>query len=154
MKSRTLTKNKFNAIRNELLNTDRPQADIAADYQVSTSSVSTVNNEASWQNHLAHKNGRTSLRKRRAADLKSQTRQEQAKQAGLHPHTREERSTGTTTNHFGAIHGVPVDARKPMGEVLLDRVRKVEAEAINSNRALLVVAAVLSTAVVILALTK
>lgn len=154
MKSRTLTKNKFNAIRNELLNTDRPQADIAADYQVSTSSVSTVNNEATWQNHLAHKTGRTTLRKRRAADLKAQTKREQAQQAGLNPQTREERSPDSMTNHFGSIHGVPVDSRKTAGTVLLDRIRKVEADVVNSNRALLVVVAVLSTAVVILAFTK
>lgn len=46
-----LKKNQFDAIRHELLNTARTQAIIAADYQVSSTMVSVVNNVGSWTNY-------------------------------------------------------------------------------------------------------
>ena len=62
MTTRTIKKNTFDAIRNELLTTDRPQSTIAADYQVSPSTVSWINNVRTWQNHLVGKKALSPLR--------------------------------------------------------------------------------------------
>lgn len=91
MKSKTLTRSVFQAIRNELLGTDRHQTDIAVDYKVSASSVSTVNNEGTWENHLSHKNGTKTLRQRRKVTVAAQTKRELADNAGLTPHDATDR---------------------------------------------------------------
>lgn len=90
MKSRNLTKKVFNAIRNELLSNDRNHSDLAADYGVSSSTVSLVNNEGTWENHLAYTRAKKSLRQRRKDAVAKQSKKERAEKAGLHPKPREE----------------------------------------------------------------
>lgn len=87
MGNHKLKKHQFQAIRNELLDTtrNRTQADIAADYQVSSSMVSLVNNVRSWGNYLTGTKAKTPLRGSVSQTQPTQTKSEQAQQAGLNP---------------------------------------------------------------------
>jgi len=90
MGQRTLKRIGFFAIARQLRETNRTQADIAADYNVSSSTVSVINQAGSWENYLA---GKTAVKPIRAARALAQkpTKLEAAKAAGLNPRTREDR---------------------------------------------------------------
>lgn len=107
MKSRTLKRNVFNAIRKELLESDRAQYAIGADYGVSASSVSTVNVEGTWENHLVAKKAKRTLTQRRKAEVKAKTKVEQARTAGLHPHTKVDRDEEQIAINLEKLEATP-----------------------------------------------
>lgn len=120
MKSRNLTKKVFNAIRNELLSNDRNHSDLAANYGVSSSTVSLVNNEGTWENHLTHNRAKKSLRQRRKENQAKQTKQERAEKAGLHPQARGTQETA-------------VDARELAVKERVQKLRTIRERPITSE---------------------
>jgi len=86
-----IKKHVFDAISRELKNTDHPrsQADIAADYQVSSSTVSAVNLARTWGNFRAGIRAKSPLRS--PVRHAKPSRFEKAQKAGLNPVTLEQR---------------------------------------------------------------
>lgn len=84
-----LKKNQFEAVRKELINGTRTQADLAADYQISSTMVSVVNNARTWGNYLAGKKAKHPLRG--PVKAVQPTKFEKAQKAGLNPVSSERR---------------------------------------------------------------
>lgn len=95
MTKRKLTRIKFFAIRRELESTNRRQEDIAADYDVSSTTVSLVNKTRTWENFLVGKSSVKPVRSGRVSSKDPVVRKEKAAKAELHPVTREERQEKT-----------------------------------------------------------
>lgn len=89
MAKRTVKKIVFHAIARQLRQTRRSQADIAADYNVSTSTVSSINNAGTWGNYLSNTKAAKPLRA--PVRPEAPTKVEKAKRAGLNPQTRDDR---------------------------------------------------------------
>lgn len=88
---RKIFKAKFDAIRNDLLNTTHPQQVIGQRHAVSASTVSAINIARTWGNYLNGTTAKTPLRAP-VKPLKA-SKVQRAKDAGLHPHDREDRET-------------------------------------------------------------
>lgn len=93
MSVRTLKKIAFHAIARQLKDTQRTQADIAADYNVSASTVSWINQTGNWGNYLANIRAAKPLRQRvkSPTTIAAASKVERARQAGLNPVTAEQR---------------------------------------------------------------
>lgn len=98
MTTRKLIRIKFFAIRRELESTNRRQEDIAADYGVSSTTVSSINQARTWDNYLVGKKADKPVRSTRVKASDPVVRKEKATKAGLHPVTREERAAHAIVN--------------------------------------------------------
>lgn len=97
MANRKIIRIRFFAIKRELESTNRRQEDIAADYGVSSTTVSAINNARTWENFLVGKKAQHPIRSRvKASD--PVVRKEKAEKAGLHPVTAEQRRTARIKN--------------------------------------------------------
>lgn len=106
--NRAIKKNKFDAIRNELLTTTRTQAQIAADYDVPSTTVSLVNNVRTWGNYLTGTKAKHTLRG--PVTVPKPSKSERAKRAGLKPVDLEERRLATGLQAIERKHAQPTPA--------------------------------------------
>ncbi|TFC63741.1 hypothetical protein E3O62_02630 [Cryobacterium sp. TMT2-15-1] len=92
---RKIKRIKFLAIKRELKNTTRLQADISKEYGVSASSVNSINMAGTWGNYLAGVKAPKPVRSKRATSptvsQSTKARYARAKAAGLSPLTGEDR---------------------------------------------------------------
>lgn len=152
MSKKHMPKIKFLAIAADII-ADKSGEVIASKHRVSVSTVSRINHFATYGNYLAGKQANKPLRSHNAPRKKLTLAEKKrlAEKAGLKPVTREERLEKKLAEQLQFQPGVvywklpkPEDSKKSPRTVLLERVQNVEQDLARTNRALIIVAIVLS----------
>ncbi|TFD15502.1 hypothetical protein E3T26_06890 [Cryobacterium sp. TMT1-21] len=164
-RTRQIKRIKFLAIKRELKNTTRLQADIAKEYGISASSVNSINMAGTWGNYLAGFKAPKPVRSKRATSptvsQSTKARYARAKAAGLSPLTADDRKEAVFAVELESLEATPTRTELELIDgaingritVLHKRVRNVE-YAVNSHRISLVLLLIVIIAMFILVLVK